>query len=473
MATTERVLVIGWDGFRPDLMTRERTPNLFALAEQGARFARSTAVFPSETRPNAATIGTGTLPGRHGITANHVHAPEVVAEGLLNTGNHNHLMAIATAPNGPRRIVAPRTMGELLTEAGRRVAFLSSGSPGQALLQNPSPFAGWTIHPVFTAPNTLGGKVRKRFGDWPAKVSGQSAGAIDDHLERIAFEMVVPELDPELLVMWSCEPDSTFHYWGIGSPQAEAAIRANDARLGRVLARIDLARTTVFFLSDHGQSTLGEAIDLPTELLRGGIRRLARPNDVAVVAHGVQLAGGAVDQLPKLCAFLRERRWCGPIFVRDDRWDASLTGTLPVSTIWGGSTGRWVPDVQFSTTWDDQPNEHGVPGRTPRIGRPGVRPMSGHGSLAPWDATNTMLLAGAGVPTGVLLETPASTADVAPTILEVLGVERGPEMQGRALGEAFDKSVPEVTTEALLEGPWGRLVRQRCDGASYVRVESG
>ena len=62
-------------------------------------------------------------------------------------------------------------------------------------------------------------------------------------------------------------------------------------------------------------------IDLPTELLRGGIRRLARPKDVTPVADGVQLGGAAVDELPRLCAFLRERSWCGPIFVRDDRWD--------------------------------------------------------------------------------------------------------------------------------------------------------
>ena len=467
--------MVGWDGFRPDLLTRERTPNLFALAERGVRFANSTAVFPSETRPNNATISTGTQPGRHGITANHVRAPDVIARGMLDTGKHNHLMAIATAPSGPRRIVAPRTLGEMLTEAGHGVCFLSSGTPGQALLQNPSPFAGWTVNRAFTAPNALGPRLRRRFGDFPAKVAGQSDGAMDDRLEQVAFEAAIPELDPKLLVLWSSEPDSTFHYWGIGSAQAEAAIRANDARLGRVLARLErdgkLDGCTVIFFSDHGQSTVSERVDLQTDLLRAGIRRLTRPNDVTAVADGVQLAGAAVDELPRLCAYLRERPWCGPVFVRDDRWDASLTGTLPVSTLWGGESGRWVPDVQFSPRWDDEPNEHGVPGRSVKItDKRGPRPYSAHGSLGPWDMRSTLLLAGAGVRGGAVAETPASTADLAPTVLHLLGLAPDPGMQGRVLREAFGESEPAVETETLLEERWGRLVLRRCEGASYVTV---
>src|SRR5207248_2750583 len=127
---------------------------------------------------------------------------------------------------------------------------------------------------------------------------------------------------------------------------------------------------------------------------------------------------------------LREQPWCGPIFVRDDRWDASLAGTAPASALWDGQPGRWVPDVQFSMAWDDEPNELGVPGRVDKIGT-SPRPLSIHGSLSPRDMNNTMALAGPGIPSGVV-DAPASTADVAPTILRLLGVDRGPEMQGRA-----------------------------------------
>ena len=48
-------------------------------------------------------------------------------------------------------------------------------------------------------------------------------------------------------------------------------IRANDARLGRVLTRLD-DRTAVFFISDHGQTGVRNAVDVPTEGVIGRIR---------------------------------------------------------------------------------------------------------------------------------------------------------------------------------------------------------
>jgi hypothetical protein len=94
-----------------------------------------------------------------------------------------------------------------------------------------------------------------------------------------------------------------------------------------------------------------------------------------------------------------------------------------------------------------------------------------HGSLAPRDMRNTMVLAGAAVGGGLTLDAPASTADVAPTILHLLGLPPGDQMQGRVLREAFGDVAPAVTNEVLMEERWGRLVRRRCDGAAYVSVE--
>src|SRR5919201_878207 len=88
----DRVLIVGWDGLRPDLVVPERTPNLCRLIERGVRWVSSTAAFPSETRPNNATIGTGCYPGRHGITANHMLVPEAVANGLFDSGRPDHLL---------------------------------------------------------------------------------------------------------------------------------------------------------------------------------------------------------------------------------------------------------------------------------------------------------------------------------------------------------------------------------------------
>ncbi|HLJ44113.1 MAG TPA: alkaline phosphatase family protein, partial [Candidatus Binataceae bacterium] len=52
-----------WDGLRPDFVTAERTPNLFEMANEGVRFARHHAVYPTITMVDAATIATGEPPG--------------------------------------------------------------------------------------------------------------------------------------------------------------------------------------------------------------------------------------------------------------------------------------------------------------------------------------------------------------------------------------------------------------------------
>ncbi len=58
-----------WDGLRPDLVSPEVTPNLWALAEQGVWFDRSYAVYPTLTRANSPAISTGCRPGRAGCPA--------------------------------------------------------------------------------------------------------------------------------------------------------------------------------------------------------------------------------------------------------------------------------------------------------------------------------------------------------------------------------------------------------------------
>jgi phosphonoacetate hydrolase len=460
--TPERVFLVGWDGLRPDLITPAITPNLSALIERGVRWRRPCAVFPSETRPNHATIGTGCQPGRHGITANAMHVAEL---GLrpLNTGRPDHLLAIGQRYG---RVVPPPTFGEVLAASGQPVLVIGSGSPGQTLLQNPHG-AGWTINKAIRVPPTLDAELEQRFGRQPA----EPLAAVDTYLQIAALEYGLAELQPRAIVLWSGDPDVSLHRNGLGSAAVEAALRGNDARLGLLLERIDLERDVVLFISDHGHTSVIERIDVVGALVESG---LARRGEVAVTKADCYLSGSARDRLPEIVAWLRDQRWVGPVFVRDDRWDPSLVGAAPASVLWDGEPGRWVPDVQFSYAWDDAPNARGVPGRTYGLAFEGSRPVvTDHGSLSPRDMGNVMVMAGAGVRRGVELDVPAGTVDVAPTILHLLGAPRPEGMQGRALAEALEGGdEPGVTEEPLSEGPWGRLLRRRVDGSAYLAVES-
>jgi arylsulfatase A-like enzyme len=467
----DRVLVVGWDGLRPDLVAPERTPNLCRLIEHGVRWVGSTAAFPSETRPNNATIGTGCYPGRHGITANHMLVPEAVPDGQLDTGRPDHLLRLEQRLG---RLVAVPTLGAALARHGLSMAAIGSGSPGQTLLQNPDPAGGWVLNPGLTRPDDLGLAIPLRLGAIPTRTVGQTVGAIDDYLARAAWEYVQPELDPAVLVLWSAEPDVSLHRHGLGSPEVEAAIRTNDARLGRILDQaVDPARrTAVLFLSDHGHTTIKGRLDLAAELVRAGLKESAGSRDAVAVDAGFRLAPSAAARLARLVAWLREQHWCGPLFVRDDRLAelGGRPGALPVSTLWGGAVGPWVPDVQFSCAWDDQPNERGVPGRT-YVTSPTGTTVTSHGSLCPRDMRNVLALTVPGGREGLSVEAPAGLVDVAPTLLRLLGIEPPAEMQGRVLEEALTGREPPVERELLLEERWGSLIRRRVGATSYVSVE--
>jgi arylsulfatase A-like enzyme len=467
----DRVLILGWDGLRADHVPPERTPSLCRLIERGVRWVSSTAAFPSETRPNNATIGTGCYPGRHGITANHMLVPAAVSDAKLDTGRPDHLLRLEQLRG---RLVAVPTLGATLAEHGMAMAAIGSGSPGQTLLQNADPAGGWVLNPGLVRPDELGFAIPLRLGAVPTRAGGQTMAAIDDYLARAAREYVQAELDPAVMVLWSAEPDVSLHRHGLGSPEVEAAIRANDARLGRILEQVADSgrRTAVLFLSDHGHTSIKGRLDLPAELVRAGLKDSPVSSEAVAVDAGFALAPSAADRLPRLVAWLREQPWCGPVFVRDDRWAelGGLAGALPVSTLWGGAVGPWVPDVQFSCAWDDEPNERGVPGRA-YVTSPTGSSVTNHGSLCPRDMRNVLVLAVPGGAEGLRVEAPAGLTDVAPTVLRLLGLDAPAHMQGRLLEEALTGREPSVEREPLLEDRWGILVRRRVGATSYVWVE--
>ncbi|WP_061540248.1 ectonucleotide pyrophosphatase/phosphodiesterase [Collimonas fungivorans] len=71
------LILVSIDGFKPDYLTRGVTPNLNALAAQGARAEAMRPSFPSITFPNHYTLVTGLRPDRHGIVGNTMGDSEI------------------------------------------------------------------------------------------------------------------------------------------------------------------------------------------------------------------------------------------------------------------------------------------------------------------------------------------------------------------------------------------------------------
>ena len=134
------VIVFVVDGLRPDAITPADTPTLHRLRVEGVDFANSHAVFPTVTRVNAATLATGTQPGTHGIAGNQIFVPDVDPARALDTAAHRRLLEVDRATGG--RLVLTRTLAERLEAHGLRLAAVSSGSTGSALLTNPQGAGG-------------------------------------------------------------------------------------------------------------------------------------------------------------------------------------------------------------------------------------------------------------------------------------------------------------------------------------------
>jgi predicted AlkP superfamily pyrophosphatase or phosphodiesterase len=131
-ATLNIVLVL--DGLRPDTITPEETPNLWRLRQEGVNFTNSHSVFPTVTRVNATAIGTGTLPARNGVVGNSQYVRAVDPNHAFVNDDHKKLLHLDQVTGGGMVLV--KTLGEILQERGKRLAAVSSGSTGSALLTN-------------------------------------------------------------------------------------------------------------------------------------------------------------------------------------------------------------------------------------------------------------------------------------------------------------------------------------------------
>ena len=62
--SSNKFLLVGFDGLRPEMMTQALMPNLHRHASQGVTFTNHRCAFPSETYVNLISLVTGrTLPG--------------------------------------------------------------------------------------------------------------------------------------------------------------------------------------------------------------------------------------------------------------------------------------------------------------------------------------------------------------------------------------------------------------------------
>jgi len=435
-----RVLVVVFDGLRPEMATPARMPALAAFLEGARRFPEASSIVPSLTRACATAIGTGMPPAVTGIVQNAFPDPAARPGRFLETASVDD-MRRAAAHHGPAFAAVPR-LADSLAAAGRRFALVHSGSPGGAWLLDPRARANGSFvlslagREASETPEAWD-RVTDRLGPPPAAPKT----ALVDYAARAMAEVVLPGLLPDVALLWLTEPDWSFHYNGLDTEETRAAMRAADDAFARVLdaaSRLPGAgEMAVIAMSDHGHVGTTDRLDLVAELAGLGFdAALDRMGPDLSVAAGTMCwlwpARPDAPRLGRLVAALQERPWCGSLLAAGGNGvEGPFPGTFDLALV-NADHPRSAP-LLLGLRGGDGPDPAALPGHSLIVGKDFPRGGGMHGGLHRREMANLVALRHRGVRPG---EDPAPVGliDIAPTVLDLLGVAPLAPMAGQPLG---------------------------------------
>ena len=438
MADT-RALIVVFDALRPEFVTPERMPNLSRFASKGVEYLNSHSTFPTETRVNQSAVTTGCMPHRHGIVGNKFIADDLQPGLLVNSGDDAMLEAAFAA--GP--VMSMPALGQRLTRARRSYAALSAGTPGGGRLINWSAEQDGTFRlamrrPDACVPEGAFDRIVDRIGplpDYELPAKDWISWAVTAYLDYVE-----PEVTPDVMLLWLCEPDESFHWKGIGSPEAEVTLAHVDAEFGRILHShadaIAEGGLQVIAMSDHGQLSLeGERLDLVAKLGRAGFRASTKSLDGADCVVALANGGGiwVRDRDPllteEIVGYLLDQDWCGPLFTRDGSLGTLRQAELRIDH-------ARAPDISLVLAAREASNAAGITGLSVHDA---PYPEGGgcHGGLSHWELHNVLMLGGSAFRSGVQIRAPAGNIDVLPTVFSALGLDVPGDIDGRVLAEGL------------------------------------
>jgi arylsulfatase A-like enzyme len=452
-APSRQVLVVVFDGMRPDFISEQRTPHLWGLTKEGVFFAHHHPVFLSSTEVNGTAIATGLYPSHSYVIANVDFRP------LIDPQNTVGIEVPETVRRGDRisggHYLGGATLAEILRSHGVKTAI--AGSKQVALLHDraardttPEGFA--VMYEGASQPVAVAEAVIKSLGSFPPISKTNDKQARDVWTTQALIETLWKKDIPPFSLLWLAEPDFSQHATGPGSEQSLASIENSDRQLGLVLDELERrglrASTDVLVVSDHGFSTISRKTDIAVELSKAGFdaKRVApgglQKGAVLVAANGGSSLLYVGDHDPevsrRLIDFLQHQDWTGVIFSRE-----AAEGTFPLSE--ARIDSPQAPDVVVSLRWTDGKSANGTPGlQTSDLSASSDR-VGNHASLSSYDMHNTLVAAGPDFRRGVVNTLPSANTDIAPTVLWLLGFhDEVSKMDGRVLGEALATEAPPL-----------------------------
>jgi Type I phosphodiesterase / nucleotide pyrophosphatase len=341
-----------WDGLRPDLVTEQYTPNLFAMEHAGVEFAHHHAVYPTLTMANAASIATGAPPASSGIYGNKMYllpALRFVGAGVADPSIAGWIekpvalerLRRLAALNGPKafagRLLGLETIAQQVRREGGYIALIGKEGPAFLFDDNVTAGSGGNDY-LFVSDDLIEpASAASRVGR-PPVLWWDAGKARDGYFARAAVEEALPAAKraieagrPALVVFWQHNPDITQHLFGLGTKPAIEALANCDANLRKVRGAIKALgiadRTDLMVVSDHGFATLKMRVELGAILVKEGLKKSAGSTDVVVARNdasdliylsstGFANAAERRMRLQQIVDFAEAQKWCGPIFSR-------------------------------------------------------------------------------------------------------------------------------------------------------------
>jgi len=442
------VVIVVWDGMRPDFVNEQNTRALWKLSRGGVTFRNHHAVYPSATMVNGTALATGVYPGKNGIIANHVYRPEID----LNHAIDVEIPALVTKGDelsGGKYISVP-TIAELVQRAGGRTVIATAKTVGLLLNRNVRANNSVTLFAGNSLPGEILPSISETLGPFPSAHLQQ-----DSWTRKALIDFFWKDGLPPFSILWLGEPDLTQHESAPGAPAAMHAIKASDENLAAVLTALDQRNaretTDVFVVSDHGFSTIERSIDLRKILNDAGFAAKTefsgepKPGDIMLAGNGgsvlFYVVGHDEKLIRRLVEFLQQSDFAGVIFTKGPM---EGTFTLERATI-GRPEPNHAPDVMMSFRWNDSKNQFAVPGMIDADWQRGAGKGT-HATLSRFDMHNMLIAAGPDFKRGQTDDLPTGNIDLAPTILQILGIKAPEKLDGRILSAAMVRRDSNATS---------------------------
>lgn len=470
--TDLKTLIVFFDGLRPDYITAENMPNVYAFSKKAAYGKQHHSVFPTVTRVNAASYATGSYPGTHGLMGNSVYFPQIDKTKALNTGNASEIDEITKATDN--HVLTAASLGELMQLSGSSMMVFSSGTTGQALMQNHKISGGAVINPSMIRPESMKEKVMTEIG------SVQAVGGKHEWIANALMKYGLQLDGPKVSAIWFGDPDGTAHRDGIGSATAMAAIKNVDEQFGRIIMDLENKgldhNFNIIISSDHGFVTDIGKVGLSEFLIKQGLKKDETSDDVILAGGAVYVKDHNADLIKKIVTALQQEEWVGGIFTRSKKAGDThgwVPGTLSFDAIHWAHPER-SSDILVDVSWNDDKNAAGYAGSS------FARGVAGHGGFSPYEVHIPLLAYGPSFKKAFESNLPTSNVDLVPTILYLHKIDIPKQMDGRVMYELLnEKSSAPVrakiqTVEASADIPGGkyRLILEQSILGQYIYLNS-